>query len=124
MDLQAAVLTIRSGKFGKSRLVPLHGSTCEVLTDYITRRNRFAAGRSISSYLLVSSRGRRLDDRVVHETFDVVARQIGLRRPSNSPNPRLHDFRHSSGTEIIPSTDDQRGPLREDHAIADASMAA
>jgi integrase len=94
VDLQAAVLTIRNGKFGKSRLVPLHGSTCEVLADYITRRNRFAAGRSISSHLLVSSRGRRLDDRVVHETFDVVARQIGLRRPSNSPNPRLHDFRH------------------------------
>jgi site-specific recombinase XerD len=94
VDLQAAVLTIRSGKFGKSRLVPLHGSTCEVLADYITRRNRFAAGRSITSYLLVSSRGRRLDDRVVHETFDVLARQIGLRHPSNSPNPRLHDFRH------------------------------
>jgi integrase/recombinase XerD len=93
VDLDAAVLTIRSGKFGKSRLVPLHASTCRVLADYIARRNRFAAGKSISSHLLVSSRGRRLDVRVVHETFDRLARQIGL-RPSDSRNPRLHDLRH------------------------------
>jgi integrase len=34
-----------------------------------------------------------LDVRVVHETFDRLARQIGL-RPSDSRNPRLHDLRH------------------------------
>jgi len=37
LDLKAAVLTIRSAKFGKSRLVPLHASTCKVLADYIAR---------------------------------------------------------------------------------------
>ena len=56
VDLQTAVLTIKSGKFGKSRLVPLHRSTRDVLADYMARRNRFATGRSISSYFFVSSR--------------------------------------------------------------------
>jgi integrase/recombinase XerD len=37
-DLKAAVLTIRGAKFGKTRLVPLHASTCTVLADYIARR--------------------------------------------------------------------------------------
>src|SRR5437867_1701656 len=94
IDLQAAVLTTRSGKFGKSRLVPLHRSTRDVLADYMERRSRFAAGRSISSYMLVSSRGKRLDVRVVHETFDALSRQVGLRGPSDRRGPRLHDFRH------------------------------
>jgi integrase/recombinase XerD len=40
LDLKAAVLTIRSAKFGKSRLVPLHASTCKVLADYLARRKR------------------------------------------------------------------------------------
>src|SRR5271163_3188742 len=37
VDLEAAVLTIRGTKFGKTRLVPLHASTCVVLATYIAR---------------------------------------------------------------------------------------
>src|SRR5262245_34744819 len=47
-DLKAAVLTIRGAKFGKTRLVPLHTSTCSVLADYIARRQRHWAGRAVS----------------------------------------------------------------------------
>ena len=61
IDLKAAVLTIRGTKFGKSRLVPLHASTCKVLANYIARRQRHWAGRAVSSYLFVSSWGNRLD---------------------------------------------------------------
>ena len=55
-----ALLTIRDSKFGKSRLVPLHASTCKVLADYIARRERHWEGRQVSSYLFVSSQGNRL----------------------------------------------------------------
>jgi len=94
VDLKAAVLTIRGAKFGKSRLVPLHASTRDVLADYIARRNRFAAERPVSSHLFVSSCGKRLHDAVVHNTFNTLSRQIGLRGPSDRRGPRLHDFRH------------------------------
>ena len=57
----AGVLTIRGAKLGKSRLVPLHASTCKVLADYIARRERHWEGRPVSSYLFVSSWGNRLD---------------------------------------------------------------
>ena len=54
VDLKAAVLTIRGTKFGKTRLVPLHRSTCRVLTEYMSRRNRHCVQRPVSSYLFVS----------------------------------------------------------------------
>src|ERR1700758_1152643 len=75
VDLKAAVLTIRGAKFGKTRLVPLHASTCGVLADYIARRQRHWKGRAVSSYLFVSSMGTRLDDGDIHRTFYALSRQ-------------------------------------------------
>jgi len=94
IDLKANVLTVRSAKFGKSRLVPFHASTRDVLADYIARRERLLAGRPVSSYLFVSGRGNRLDAGEVHRTFYSVSRQIGLRGLSDSHGPRIHDMRH------------------------------
>ena len=101
VDLDTAVLTIRGAKFGKTRLVPLHASTCKVLADYITRRLRHWAGRPVSSYLFVSSRGNRLDAGDIHRTFYALSRQIGLRGVSDSHGPRLHDFRHRFATNTL-----------------------
>lgn len=94
LDLRGAVLTIRGAKFGKSRLVPLHASTCHVLADYLARRERHWARRPVSSYVFVSSWGNRLDGGEIHRTFYALSRQIGLRGPSESHGPRLHDLRH------------------------------
>jgi integrase/recombinase XerD len=101
VDLKAAVLTIRGAKFGKTRLVPLHASTCKVLGNYIARRNRHWAKRPVSSYLFVSSWGNRLDSGDVHRTFYALSRRIGLRSPSDSHGPRLHDMRHRFATNTL-----------------------
>jgi integrase/recombinase XerD len=101
VDLQAAVLTIRGTKFGKTRLVPLHASTCAVLADYIARRQRHWTGRAVSSYLFVSSTGNRLDGGDIHRTFYMLSRQFGLRSPSASRGPRLHDMRHRFATNTL-----------------------
>jgi integrase/recombinase XerD len=101
VDLKAGVLTIRGAKFGKTRLVPLHASTCTVLADYLARRRRHWAGRAVSSYLFVSSRGNRLDAGDIHRTFYTLSRQIGLRGPSDSHGPRLHDMRHRFATNTL-----------------------
>jgi len=101
VDLEAAVLTIRGAKFGKSRLVPLHASTCQVLADYIARRNRHWAARPVSSYLFVSNSGNRLDGGDIHRTFYVLSWQIGLRGVADSHGPRLHDMRHRFATNTL-----------------------
>jgi integrase len=94
VDLKTAVLTIRGAKFGKTRLVPLHPTACQVLADYITRRQRHWGQWPVSSYLFVSSWGHRLDNGDIHRTFYALSRQIGLRSRSDRHGPRIHDLRH------------------------------
>ena len=101
VDLKAAVLTIRNAKFGQTDLVPLHASTCRVLADYIARRRHHWAGRTVSSYLFVSSWGNRLDGGEIHRTFYALSRQIGLRGVTDSHGPRLHDMRHRFATNTL-----------------------
>jgi integrase/recombinase XerD len=101
VDLKAAVLTIRGTKFGKSRLVPLHGTTCKVLADYIARRNRHWDQRPVSHYLFVSNWGNRLDVGAIHRVFYALSRQIGLRGVADSHGPRLHDMRHRFATNTL-----------------------
>lgn len=101
VDLDVAVLRIRGAKFGKSRLVPLHASTCSVLADYIARRDRHWRARPVSSYLFVSSRGNRLDSADVHRTYYALSRQIGLRGLTDRNGPRLHDMRHRFATNTL-----------------------
>jgi integrase len=101
VDLKTAVLTVRGAKFGKTRLVPLHTSTCKELADYISQRQRHWAERPVSSYLFVSSRGTRLDGGTVHRIFYALSRQVGLRGPSDRHGPRLHDLRHRFATRTL-----------------------
>jgi len=100
VDLQAGLLTIRGTKFGKSRLVPIHRSTQEVLEQYRARRERFLAGRSASAFF-ISSRGNPLDIGDIHRTFYKLTRQVGLRGETASHGPRLHDFRHRFAVQTL-----------------------
>jgi integrase len=101
VDLNAAVLTIRGTKFGKTRLVPLHASTCRVLAEYLRRRTRHWRQRPVSSFVFVSSGGQRLDNGDIHRTFYALSRQIGLRGATDHHGPRLHDMRHRFATDTL-----------------------
>lgn len=100
MDWSEGILTIRGAKFGKSRLVPLHASTCKVLADYAKRREeRF--GTRAEGYFLVNLNGNRLDKGEVHRAFYTLSRQIGLRAVDANRGPRLHDFRHRFAVQTL-----------------------
>jgi integrase/recombinase XerD len=43
VDLTAGILTIRQAKFGRSRLIPLHPSSQQALSQYAQRRDPFAS---------------------------------------------------------------------------------
>jgi len=93
VDLGEAILTIRQTKFGKTRLVPLHISTRDVLADYARHRDRLLR-RASSPCFFLNDHGRRLEGSAVRRTFYDLSRQIGLRGPEDHKGPRLHDFRH------------------------------
>jgi integrase/recombinase XerD len=92
VDLAQGVLVIVGAKFGKTRLVPIHASTQKALSKYVRDRDR-AFGGNLSCFF-VSQRGNPLDGGQVRRTFHRLSRKVGLRGPTASQGPRLHDFRH------------------------------
>lgn len=100
INLDQAVLTIRGAKLGKTRLVPIHASTCQVLADYLQRREQYFSN-AVSNYVFVSRRGNRLDGGQVRRTFYTLSRRVGLRAVGASNGPRLHDFRHRFAVDVL-----------------------
>jgi len=99
VDLAEGLLVIVGAKFGKTRLVPIHSSTQKALAKYVRERER-AFGENLS-YFFVSQRGHRLDGGQVRRTFYRLSRKVGLRGPTASHGPRLHDFRHRFAAETL-----------------------
>jgi integrase/recombinase XerD len=93
-DQDAGILTIRRGKFGKARLLPLHPTTTAALGEYLRDRGQLQPGPA-SGHLFTSATGTRLDYNRVHRTYRRLTRQAGLTARSAACRPRLHDLRHS-----------------------------
>jgi integrase/recombinase XerD len=100
VDLEVGILTIRQSKFRKSRLVPLHPSTVNVLRHYVEQRDLLLPARSSDSFL-VSELGRPLEVSAVRRTFYELSRWTGLRQGAINRGPRLHDFRHRFAVETL-----------------------
>lgn len=100
VNLQECLLTIRGTKFGKSRLIPIHRSTQEVLEQYRLRREACLEGRRAATFF-ITPRGNPLDTGDIHRTFYRLSRQIGLRAEGASHGPRLHDFRHRFAVQTL-----------------------
>lgn len=102
VNVATGVLTVRGTKFGKSRLVPIHASTRDVLADYLDRRTKQLCGRD-AVHFFVTRTGHALDGADVRRTFYCLSRQVGLRGQEDSHGPRLHDFRHRFAVETLMS---------------------
>jgi len=93
-------LTIRQTKFGKTRCIPLHPSTREVLHQYARFRDQLWPRPSTLRFFL-SERGTPLTVWSVQRTFVQLSRQIGLRDATARSGPRLHDLRHSFAVRTL-----------------------
>src|SRR5215472_17156134 len=65
LDWSERMLIIRGAKFGKSRLVPLHASTCKVLSDYAKRREHHFGPRAEAHFFVNKNGNRRSEERRV-----------------------------------------------------------
>lgn len=93
-DLDNGILTIRNGKHGKSRLVPVHDTTARALRDYLRTQDRLCPDTR-SPAVFVSPAGTRLLYCNVHATWKKLAASAGLMPRSAACRPRIHDLRHS-----------------------------
>ena len=91
-DLGGGVLTIRDGKFGRSRLVPLHPTVTSALASYAARRDRLCPSPAATRFF-VSTAGTALRTSGVDSAFAQLTTALGLRTPDR--RPRVHDLRHS-----------------------------
>jgi integrase len=91
-DLDGGVLTIRDGKFGLSRLVPVHPSVTRELRQYAARQDRLCPSPATTRFF-VSTAGTPLRTSLVDHTFAQLTTALGLRTPAC--RPRIHDLRHS-----------------------------
>lgn len=90
LDRKDRILTIRKGKFGKSRCVPLRESTFEALLGY-TEDPRRQVGTQPSAPFFVSGMRRRLAYPTVLPSLDSACQLAEIAKPW----PRPHDFRHT-----------------------------
>ena len=95
IDLSRQLLTIREGKFNKSRYVPISLSTARHLGVFLRQRERAGFSTAASAPVFISPYGRAYGPARVCEIFLEVVRGLGLRGPKGQPGPRLHDFRHT-----------------------------
>lgn len=93
VDLDQGLLKVRQAKFNKSRWVPLHSTSRDKLQQYSRLRDRLCPHPKSPSFLL-SERGTRLTGWIVRHWFIRLSHQIGLRQPTDSHGPRIHDLRH------------------------------
>src|SRR5271166_2677036 len=76
-DAICGALTIRNGKFGKSRELPLHPSTIAALGDYLRRPDRPRQSPNVPA-LFLSPTGARLLYTNVQNTFQRLVRHAGI----------------------------------------------
>lgn len=90
LDRRDQILTIRSGKFGKSRALPLRTSTVEALVRYVEHPLR-PVDTQASTPFFVSMQRRRMSGPTAWTTIHSACLGAGIPEPL----PRPHDFRHT-----------------------------
>jgi integrase len=94
VDLVGGVLTVRAGKGGRTRLVPLHPSALEPLRDYAARRDQCGGVPSGSDAFFRTDHSDRLSYAAVGSTFRRLRRRLGWTAEGRTRTPRIHDLRH------------------------------
>jgi integrase/recombinase XerD len=97
VDRESGLLTIRRGKGGHSRCLPLHASAITALERHRQLRQRTIAQPKGSAFFL-SSVGRPLVYRRVAAVFRQLCNSLGWTHP---PRPRLHDLRHTFAVRCL-----------------------
>jgi len=103
VDLEAGLVTLRRGKLGKARLLPISGSTTVRLVAYAKERDRLLGAPPKPFF--VSDHGERVTDCGARYNFAAVCQAIGLRPTEkfgrHGHGPRIHDLRHTFAVRTL-----------------------
>jgi integrase len=94
VDVADGMLTVRAGKRGRTRLVPLHPSALAPLRDYAAERARRYGPPGDGAAFFRTDRSDRVSYNAANSTFIVLRRQLGWTGAGRTRAPRVHDLRH------------------------------
>lgn len=100
LDSERSLLVVRGTKFGKTRLVPLHPSTLDVLHRYQRSRDQLCPSPRTTPALFLSTSGERLCHGTVQPVFRRLVRRAGI-GADHRRRPRLHALRHSFAVRTL-----------------------
>lgn len=109
-DFTVDGLVIRSTKFRKDRLVPLHKTTQQALQHYLEYRIHYDTPERA---FFVSNEGKRLCYSTINMIFLQTARSIGLRGKPGEPGVCIHDFRHSFAVKSLEECTSNTGDVSQ-----------
>lgn len=113
-DFTGEGLIIRRGKFGKSRLLPIHPTTRQALDRYLSIRDELNAD---GDDLFVVTTGEAPHKTTAYQTFRRLAHLTGVRELGATPGPRVHDLRHSFAVRSLEACSHDRRAIAN-HMLA------
>ncbi len=94
LDLADGLLTVRAGKRGRTRLVPLHPSALAPLRDYAADRSRRFGQPDSEAAFFRTDRSERISYNAANHAFRLLRRRLGWTAAGRTRAPRVHDLRH------------------------------
>jgi integrase/recombinase XerD len=94
VDLAEGVLTVRAGKRGRARLVPLHFSALPPLRDYAADRSRRFGLPGDDAAFFRTDRSDRISYNAANHAFRLLRRRLAWTAAGRTRTPRVHDLRH------------------------------
>ncbi|MGR9051718.1 MAG: tyrosine recombinase XerC [Gammaproteobacteria bacterium] len=101
LDIADATLTVRSGKGGKSRILPIGRKAVAALEQWLTHRCNLASEQEPAVFL--SRQGRRLGQRSIQSRLDRWCKNKGVEL-----HVHPHMLRHSFASHLLESSRDLR----------------
>lgn len=96
VDLDRNILTVRRGKFGKSRLLPFGPRLAALLRRYIRQRQERGLPCTPGSPLFSLRGSNRISTNAICNVFrDRLIPQLGVKVPPGMSRPRVHCLRYS-----------------------------
>ncbi len=98
VNLKDKILTVRDGKFGKSRLVPFHATALQPLIGYVSHRDQVAQA---SPSFFRTEYHATIPYSAVRTSFDKLRARLGWTAEGRSRCPRIHDMRHTFAVRCL-----------------------
>jgi len=98
VDLKKGILHVRDTKFNKSRSIPIHESTLNILKKYDLKK-REVMGPLQTDAFFVSEQNGRISKDAIGAAFRTLVRKSGIKSPNVAP--RIHDLRHTFAVNTL-----------------------